>query len=126
MSAIDRAALIRALPYARRYARALTGSQARGDAVVAVALRQVLAMPDADLTEDAVARVTLYGAIGDHVRAMGVAGEAEGGSDAMSLAQRMLLLLTALMSRCMLYKIAGIDTTTRESSYSTTDDRSGL
>lgn len=37
-----------------------------------------------------------------------------------------VLLLTALMSRCMIYKIAGIDTTTRESSYSTTDDRSGL
>lgn len=98
MSAMDRAALIRALPYARRYARALTGSQARGDAVVADALRQVLALPNADLTEDAAARVALYGAIGDRVRAEGdgaAAGAAADGHD-MSLVQRMLLLLTAL------------------------------
>lgn len=37
-----------------------------------------------------------------------------------------LLLLSALLSRCLIYKIAGIDTCVRESSYSTTDDRSGL
>lgn len=36
------------------------------------------------------------------------------------------LLLSALLSRCLIYKIAGIDTTMKESSYSTTDDRSGL
>ena len=43
MSAIDRAGMIKALPYARRYARALTGTQAQGDAMVADALRQVMA-----------------------------------------------------------------------------------
>ncbi|MEO6432388.1 MAG: YgaP-like transmembrane domain [Sphingomicrobium sp.] len=37
-----------------------------------------------------------------------------------------LLLLSALLSRCLIYKIAGIDTTMKESSYSTTDDRAGL
>jgi CheY-like chemotaxis protein/DNA-directed RNA polymerase specialized sigma24 family protein len=98
MSAIDRAALIRALPYARRYARALTGSQSQGDSVVADALRRVLAEPGADLTADAAARTALYGAIGDEVRA--VAPEREGAAasltDGMSLLQRMLLLLTAL------------------------------
>jgi hypothetical protein len=36
------------------------------------------------------------------------------------------LLVTALLSRCLVYKLAGIDTTTDESAYSTTDDRSGL
>lgn len=36
------------------------------------------------------------------------------------------LLLSALLSRCLIYKLAGIDTTTKESSYSTTDDRAGL
>src|SRR5689334_10042545 len=99
MSAIDRATLIRALPYARRYARALTGSQARGDAVVADALRRLLAQPSTDLTEDAAARVALYGAIGDEVRSAedGAAAEANPeGAESMSLAQRMLLLLTAL------------------------------
>ena len=37
-----------------------------------------------------------------------------------------VLLITALLSRCLIYKIAGIDTTMKEVSYSTTDDRAGL
>lgn len=37
-----------------------------------------------------------------------------------------LLLVSALLSRCLVYKIAGIDTCVKESSYSTTDDRAGL
>ena len=37
-----------------------------------------------------------------------------------------VLIITALLSRCLIYKIAGIDTTTKEVSYSTTDDRAGL
>jgi hypothetical protein len=36
------------------------------------------------------------------------------------------LLISALLSRCLIYKLAGIDTTMKESSYSTTDDRAGL
>jgi CheY-like chemotaxis protein len=91
---MDRGALIRALPYARRYARALTGSQSRGDEVVAEALKQVLATPPENLAADPGARTALYGAIGDQVR---------GGDPAptldlsdMSMLQRMLLLLTAL------------------------------
>ena len=36
------------------------------------------------------------------------------------------LLATALLSRCLLYKLGGIDTTTKEAPYSTTDDRAGL
>ena len=94
MTAPDRAALIRALPYARRYARALTGSQARGDEYVATALKHVLTVPDGDITQDRDARGALYGAIGDGVRA---AEPARGTDPAdMSLLQRMLLLLTAL------------------------------
>ncbi|RAI55932.1 PhyR family response regulator anti-anti-sigma factor [Roseicella frigidaeris] len=105
MTVMDRGALIRALPYARRYARALTGSQQRGDEVVAEALRQVLATLGASLAADAEARVALYGAIGDRVRGaesesgqgagQGGGQAAEGGAE-MSLLQRMLLLLTAL------------------------------
>lgn len=36
------------------------------------------------------------------------------------------LLLTGIMKRCFIYKMIGVDTTTQEQSYSTTDDRSGL
>ncbi len=36
------------------------------------------------------------------------------------------LLLSALFSRCLIYKLAGIDTMTKEAPYSTTDDRAGL
>jgi CheY-like chemotaxis protein len=43
MANLCREDLIRALPYARRYARALTGSQSRGDAMVADSLRDLLA-----------------------------------------------------------------------------------
>ena len=43
MTALRRDDLIRALPYARRYARALTGTQATGDQLVASALKSVLA-----------------------------------------------------------------------------------
>ena len=37
-----------------------------------------------------------------------------------------VLLITALTSRCLLYKLTGMDTTSKEASYSTTDDRAGL
>ena len=37
MNAIDQTELLRALPYARRYARALTGARDSGDALVAAA-----------------------------------------------------------------------------------------
>ena len=36
------------------------------------------------------------------------------------------LLATALLSRCLVYKLAGIDTCVKEAPYSTTDDRAGL
>jgi CheY-like chemotaxis protein len=92
MSAMDRAALIRALPYARRYARALAGSQAAGDSLVAEALKQVLAAPQQeDLASDAGARLALYAAVGDLADRF-LSPEV---GDASSL-QRKLLLLTAL------------------------------
>ncbi len=91
MSAIDRAGMIKALPYARRYARALTGTQAQGDAMVADALRQVTAQQFPDgLTP----RAILYGAVGDVVRAKHDGPRIDPAG--LSLQQRMLLLLTAL------------------------------
>ncbi len=99
MSAIERATLVRALPYARRYARALAGAQSPGDAMVAEAVRQVLAeaaeaapcaRPDM-LATDAGARTALYAAIGDLAEAR---FPAEPGGP--SMLQRRLLLLTVL------------------------------
>ena len=92
MSAMDRAALLRALPYARRYARALAGSQASGDAIVAEALRDVLAEPGPELASDAGARTALYRAIGDRDPS---AAAPDAVRDTSAL-QRRLLLLTAL------------------------------
>lgn len=36
------------------------------------------------------------------------------------------LLVSALASRCLVLKLAGVDTCAKEGSYSTTDDRAGL
>ncbi len=56
MNTLQREELMEALPYARRYARALIGSQAGGDALVGEALRRLSAdAPDA--------RLALYAAI---------------------------------------------------------------
>jgi CheY-like chemotaxis protein len=100
MSARRRGELMRALPYARRFARALTGSQERGDALVAAALPGVLAAESAAADgecEDA--RLALYAALAERCRAVGGgSGEGAGGATPASLSavQRQLLLLTAL------------------------------
>ena len=87
MSEIDRAALLGALPYARRFARALAGSQARGDAMVAEALRQGVApVPGPEGP-----RLALFAAVSRLA-----ARQAEEPSGALSRAERMLLLLTSL------------------------------
>jgi CheY-like chemotaxis protein len=77
--------LIAVLPYARRYARALTGGQREGDAVVARALTERRSGAASDLP----VRLGLYA---------GISRLAPGGSGAsgISLLQRKLLLLTAL------------------------------
>ena len=36
------------------------------------------------------------------------------------------LLITGILSRCLIYKLADIDTTIQEQPYSSTDDRAGL
>jgi len=86
--------LIRALPYARRYARALTGSQALGDALVSDVLRATLAdgLDDADGLDTTDARHTLYIRTTRHFTRSAAADIADG----LSLAQRQLLLLTSL------------------------------
>ena len=90
MATTRRDDLIRALPYARRYARALTGSQPRGDLLVAESLRELVAGPADDLT----ARHGLYNWVTRRFN-IGLVdpGEVDGGLTAQ---QRQLLLLTAL------------------------------
>lgn len=90
MTAMRREDLLRALPYARRYARALTGSQSRGDSLVADSLREMLgnnaARPDA--------RHALYEWVTRQFDTGTISLPAEPGS--LTGKQRQLLLLTAL------------------------------
>ncbi len=88
MTALRRQDLIAALPYARRYARALTGSQAVGDALVSDVLRAMLA----DGLDDLDARHALYARM---TRQYAKSAE-PGADDGLSSAQRQLLLLTSL------------------------------
>ncbi len=93
MTGHRRDVLLNALPYARRYARALTGGQNRGDALVADSLRELLegsAAPPAPIADE---RHALYWGI---TRRFG--GEVPGMDfgDQLSVRHRQLLLLTAL------------------------------
>jgi CheY-like chemotaxis protein len=90
MASTRRDDLLRALPYARRYARALTGSQPRGDLLVAESLREMLASTDDTLTP----RYGLY----HWVTRRFDAGISTLPSlvDGLNSKQRQLLLLTAL------------------------------
>ncbi|HEY0203187.1 MAG TPA: response regulator [Acetobacteraceae bacterium] len=91
MTSLRREDLIRALPYARRYARALTGSQPRGDAMVADSLRDLL--EDGAPKEDA--RIILYRAITSRYDGLTTLSlPALSGS--LTGLQRKLLLLTSL------------------------------
>jgi CheY-like chemotaxis protein len=98
MESLRRDELVRALPYARRYARALAGSQQVGDRLVAESLSDLLAggasPPGRGITAHGDARQALYAAVTrrfdrrptDDARS----------SAALSLKQRQLLLLTHL------------------------------
>lgn len=83
----DRAALLAALPYARRFARALAGTQVAGDAMVADALRAGVA----SLPAPGGVRLGLLAAV---ARCAAVVPAQYGGP--LTRQARMLLLLTAL------------------------------
>ncbi len=95
MIALRRDDLIRALPYARRYARALTGSQPAGDALVADCLRDTLAEGGAGGQQPAItdARHVLYHGVTRRFDDSPRGGDA---ADGLSAKQRQLLLLTSL------------------------------
>ncbi len=93
MSIPRREDVIRALPYARRYARALTGSQPAGDALVGDCLRALLT-PGCE-TPDALsdARHLLYWGVTSRFDQGEQPAEPE---DGLSAQHRQLLLLTSL------------------------------
>ena len=90
MSTHRREELIRILPYARRYARALTGSQRRGDDLVAASLKSILAD---EALGGSTMRETVYRVVTAGFDAMFASQSPPSG---LSHKQRQLLLLTAL------------------------------
>jgi len=76
------------VPFVRRFARALTGTQKAGDALVANALRGL------DLEDGGDPRVSLYRAVAEQAKA--ACAPEPAGTGALSLAERQILLLTSL------------------------------
>ena len=99
MTAFRREDLVRALPYARRFARALRGGQALGDDLVTQSVRSLLAAHAADGPAPAAiaggARAALYREIISQ-SGMGKAAGPTGSAETLSAQQRQLLLLTSL------------------------------
>ena len=92
MTTLRREDLIRALPYARRYARALTGSQPRGDAIVAESLKEVMNNEQPDLG----ARQMLYRGVTERFTTSLSTKNSPFVIGRLTPRQRQLLLLTSL------------------------------
>jgi DNA-directed RNA polymerase specialized sigma24 family protein len=75
-------AVLQHLPFLRRYARALTGSQASGDAYVAATLESLIASPEM-LAESANSRVGLYRLFTKIWGSLAVNGKPEAGEGAL-------------------------------------------
>ena len=90
-----KAALGPQLPYLRRYARALTGSQTLGDAAVREVLEALLAMPD-EFDETRPPRLELYRVFHRLWQGLASAGQGGGMVASLSMHARQSLLLTAI------------------------------
>jgi len=75
-------AVLQHLPFLRRYARALTGSQGSGDAYVAATLESLIASPEM-LAESANSRVGLYRLFTKIWGSLAVNGKPEAGAGAL-------------------------------------------
>ncbi len=91
MTSLRREDLIRALPYARRYARALSGSQPRGDNLVAESLKEILE----DDEQETNAQFSLYRSVTRRFE-KSAAASSPFAIGRLSPTQRQLLLLTSL------------------------------
>src|SRR5580704_15038166 len=76
-------AVLQHLPFLRRYARALTGSQSSGDAYVAATLESLIASPEM-LAESANSRVGLYRLFTKIWGSLAVNGKAEAGDSVLA------------------------------------------
>jgi len=85
--------VIQCLPFVRRYARALTGSQPAGDALVAAALMSFSA-PDNGGSEINAVRVRLFREVTQRAKSDG--GGADDNPGVLGARERQILLLTAL------------------------------
>ena len=108
MTTLRREDLIRALPYARRYARALTGGQAKGDALVADCLRDIMGHDETPPEGMSDARHVLYWGV---TLRFDRAGLGQDEHDGLTTKQRQMLLLTSLedISIIDVAPILGID-----------------
>lgn len=86
----ERQDLIQALPFARRFARALEGSQKQGDQLVALALKDMVSRKGG---HDISTRYRLYRSI---IECFRLGNEALHAPSPLSLTQRLVLLLTSL------------------------------
>jgi CheY-like chemotaxis protein len=97
MTSLSHEELIRALPYVRRYARALAGNQQSGDRLVTESVKEILSENAAGTNATAVQqrdlRLTLYQWVTRRFDARNAASALQG---KLSLKQRQLLLLTQL------------------------------
>ena len=91
MNSLRREELIRAVPYARRFARALTGNQQRGDALVAESLKLMLE-GESDPGRFANPRYEIYHHVVRRFEPLNTPASGE----ELAPVQRQLLLLTAL------------------------------
>ena len=121
MTSLRREDLIRALPYARRYARALTGSQPRGDALVADSIKDILELG----ASESPARHLLYRGVTDRYDRSN-----PGGSPfiigRLSQKQRQLLLLTSLEEVAVADAAPIVAQTVEEATAQLTEARSHL
>ena len=119
MTTLRREDLIRALPYARRYARALTGSQHRGDALVAESLKEILD----DAPPESEARRLLYRSVTRRFDSTPAPVPLIGH---LSQRQRQLLLLTSLEEMSIADAAPIVATTLEEAETQLTDAREQL
>ena len=94
MQALHHEDLVRALPYVRRYARALTGSQRAGDGLVAESLREAMTEPAAGSQGKAAPRDPRHALYGMVTQRFELRPAPQG--DKLGVKQRELLLLTQL------------------------------
>jgi len=119
MTDLVRQELVKALPYARRFARALVGDQKTGDQLVAAALKELMEKPPRSGLS---ARQALYGLLVDVFMRQHGADATAG----MPLRQRALLLLTSLEEQSLASSAQALGISDEEAAAELNKARQGL